>query len=103
MPDAVETHSPSDPAAVDEPARQRSNRKSSTRKVPKRPPPKASKPGAGGSSPGQVKVGGHRIALPKSLAAALTAKDRKRLVAILKKALKRQKKRAAKMRAAKKR
>ena len=103
MPDAVETDVPSEPANVDDPARQRPSRKPGVRKVTKRGSPKATTPGARGSSIVHVKVGGHTIALPKSLAAVLTAKDEKRLVAIFKRVVRRQKKRAAKKRAAKKR
>jgi len=50
-----------------------------------------------------VKVGGHTIALPRSLAANLTPKDEKKLAAIFKRVLKREKKDAPKKRAAKKR
>jgi hypothetical protein len=104
MPDAVTTHPPAEPATVDEPGGQRSGRKPSARKVTKRPAPKASKRGAGDSSPVHVKVGGgHTIAVPKGLAAVMTPKDEKRLVAIFKRVLRRQKKRAGKKRAAKKR
>ena len=103
MPDAVGPELPSETANVDEPAPQRSSRKPGARKVTKRASPKASKPGARGSSTVHVKVSGHTIAMPKSLAAALTAKDEKRLAAIFKRVLRRQKKRAAKKRAGKKR
>lgn len=101
MPDAVETQVPAVQVTVDEPAPQRSSRKPRARKVTK--PPKASTPAARGSSLAHVTVGGHTIAMPKSLAAALTAKDEKRLAALFKRVVRRQKKRAAKKRAAKKR
>jgi hypothetical protein len=50
-----------------------------------------------------VKVGGHTIAMPGNLAANLTPKDEKKLAAIFKRILKREKKDAPKKRAAKKR
>ena len=102
MPDAVETPLPSEPASVDEPARERASKKPRARKVTKRPP-KASKRGTGASSTAHVKVGGHTIAMPKSLAAFLTGKDKKKLVAIFKRVVRRQKKHAVKKRASKKR
>ena len=102
MTDAVETPLP-EPASVDEPARERASKKPRARKVTKPPTPKASKRGAGGSSTAHVKVGGHTIAMPKSLAAFLTGKDKKKLVAIFKRVVRRQKKHAAKKRASKKR
>ena len=46
-------------------------------------------------------MGGHAIAMPKSLAAQLSAKDKKKLLALFKRVLKRQKKQAQKKRAAK--
>ena len=70
-------------------------------------PKRASRPASkGGSRPGpvvSVKVGGHTIAMPSSMAAHMTPKDEKRLVAIFKRILKRQKKNAPKKRAAVKR
>ena len=103
MPDAVETQVPAEPATVDEPAGQRSSRKPTPRKKTKRPTRKASKPAAGASSTVRVKVAGHAIAMPKTLAEALTAKDKKKLAAIFKRVLRREKKRGVKKRAAKKR
>ena len=43
-----------------------------------------------------MKVGGHTIVMPGSLAANLTPKDQKKLLALFKRVLKRGKKRAAK-------
>ena len=103
MPDPVETDSLAEPSSVEEPAPQRPTRKASGRKVTKPSTRKASKRGARAASTVRVKVGGHTIAMPRSLAANLTAKDEKRLSAIFKRILKRQKSRAAKKRATKKR
>ena len=103
MPDAVETDPVAEPSDVEQPAPQRSSGKASGRKVTKRPTRSASKRGARAVSTVRLKVGGHTIGLPESLAAGVTAKDKKRLLAIFKRILKRQKKRAVKKRATKKR
>jgi hypothetical protein len=103
MPDPVEIHSVAEPSNVDEPVPQRSSRKSSGRKGTKPPTRTASKRAARVVSSVRLKVGGHTIALPKSLSAYVTAKDEKRLLAIFKRILKRQKRRAVKKRATKKR
>lgn len=50
-----------------------------------------------------MKVGGHTITMPRSLAANLTPKDEKKLAAIFKRIVKREKKHAPKKRSAKKR
>jgi len=50
-----------------------------------------------------LKVGGHTIVLPGSLAANLTPKDEKKLRAIFKRIVRREKKRGLKKKAAKKR
>jgi hypothetical protein len=103
MPDAVETQSVAEPSNVEEPAPQRSSRNASGRKVTKRPTRTASKRGARAVSTVRLKVGGHTIVLPKSLAANVTAKDKKKLLAIFKRIVKRQKKHSVKKRATKKR
>lgn len=103
MPDAVETDPVAEPSNVVKPAPQRSRRKASGRKVTK--PALRTRPKAGprAVSTERLRVGGHTIVLPKSLAANLTGKDKKKLVAIFKRIVKRQKKHALKKRAAKKR
>jgi hypothetical protein len=103
VPDPVEIHSVAEPSNVVEPAPQRPRGKSSGRKGTKRPTRKASTTGARAVSTVRLKVGGRTIALPKSLAAYVTAKDEKRLLAIFKRILKRQKRGGVKKRATKKR
>jgi hypothetical protein len=103
MPDPVEIPPVAEPSNVDEPSPQRPSTKSSGRKGTKAPTRKTSKRSARVASTVRLKVGGHAIALPKSLAPYVTAKDEKKLSAIFKRILKRQKRRAVKKGVAKKR
>ena len=103
MPDPVDIPPVAEPSNVDEPSPQRPSRKSSGRKGTKPATRKTSKRAARVVSTVQLTVGGHAIALPKSLARYVTAKDERKLLAIFKRILKRQKKRAVKKRATKKR
>jgi hypothetical protein len=103
MPDPVDFPPVAEPSNVDEPSPQRPSTKSSGRKGKKPRTRKTSKRAARVVSTVHLKVGGHAIALPKSLAAYVTAKDEKKLSAIFKRILKRQKRRAVKKGAAKKR
>ena len=103
MSDPVEPPSSEDPAPVQASAPKRSSRKTGVKKGAKRASGKAAKrvlqPGSGV----RVKVGGHTITMPRGLAANLTPKDEKKLAAIFKRILKREKKHGRKKRAAKKR
>jgi hypothetical protein len=103
MPDTVDAPPPDEPANTDEPAPQRSRKKAGGRQVKKRPTRKASTRASRAASTVGLKVGGHTIVMPESLATDLTRKDQKKLLAIFKRVLKRGKKRAAKERARKKR
>ena len=103
MADTVEAPSPAEPATTDKPALQRSKKKAGGKRAKKRPARKASKRASHAASAVRVKVGGHTIVMPGSLAANLTPKDQKKLLALFKRVLKRGKKRAAKKGATKKR
>lgn len=103
MPDPVDFPPVAEPSNVDEPSPQRPSTSSSGRKGKKPRTRKTSKRAARVASTVHLKVGGHAIALPKSLAAHVTAKDEKKLTAIFKRILKRQKRRTVKKGAAKKR
>ena len=100
MSDPIDSDSLAEPAQVEKPAPPRSSKKSSGKTVPTR---KASKRGRRATSTLRVKVGSHTITMPTSLGSKLTAKDKKKLLALFKRAIKRDKKRAAKERVAKKR
>ena len=102
MADPVESEPSAQPATVDAPAPPLPSRKASG-KVTKPSSRKPSRRGSRSASTVSVKVGGHAIAMSKSLAVQLTAKDKKRLLALFKRVLKREKKRALKKRAATKR
>jgi hypothetical protein len=102
MADTVEAPSPAEPATTDKPALQRS-KKAGGRQAKKPPIRQAPRRVSRAASTVRVKVGGHTIVMPGSLAANLTPKDQKKLLAIFKRVLKRGKKRAAKKRATKKR
>ena len=103
MSDPIDSDSLAEPAPSDTPAPPRSSKKSSGKTR------KASKRGARPASTLRVKVGGHTITMPTSLGSKLTAKDKKKLLALFKRVIKRDKKRAVnkksavKKRAAKKR
>ena len=103
MSDPVEAPSPEDPAPVQASAPKRQTRKTGARKATKRASGKPAKRVSRAASSVRVKVGGHTIAMPGNLAANLTPKDEKKLAAIFKRILKREKKDAPKKRAAKKR
>ena len=101
MANPVEMDASAEPAAVDAPASPLRSRKVTGRKVTKSSSRKPSRRVTRAAPTVEVKVGGHAIAMPKGLAAQLTAKDKKKLLALVKRVLKRQKKQAQKKRAAK--
>ena len=96
MSEPIDSDSLAEPAEVEKPApRKTSGGTESTRKSSKR--------GRRATATLRVKVGGHTITMPTSLGSKLTAKDKKKLLALFKRAIKRDKKRATKERVAKKR
>jgi len=101
MSDPIDSDSLAEPAQVDMPAPPRSGKKSGGTTAPTRKGPKR---GRRAASTLRVKVGGHTITMPTSLGSKLTAKDKKKLLALFKRVIKRDKKRAVnKKRAVKKR
>jgi hypothetical protein len=102
MADPVETDPSAEPAPVDASESPLPSTKARGRKVRMPSSRKPSSRVSRAASTVQVKVGRHAIAVPKSLAAQLTAKDKKKLLALFKRVLKRAKKQALKKRAAKK-
>jgi hypothetical protein len=101
MADPVEMDASAEPAAVDTPAPPPPSRKATGRKVTKPSSRRSSRRVSRATATVEVKVGDHAVAMPKSLAAQLTTKDKKRLLALFKRVLKRQKKQAQKKGAAK--
>jgi hypothetical protein len=100
----VEVPTPDEPAIVDAPAPKRSrSKKTGAKKKSTRPGRHAAKRVSRAASDLRLKVGGHTIVLPGSLAANLTPKDEKKLRAIFKRIVRREKKRGLKKKAAKKR
>lgn len=99
MSDPVDVPTPAEPATVEAPAPHRTPRKAGGKKAAKRP---ASTPASRTAAAAQIKVGAFSITLPASLASSLTGKDKKKLSALFKRAVKRQKKDALKKDAAKK-
>ena len=104
MSDPIDSDSLAEPAQVDVPAPPRPGKKSGGTTAATRPTRKAPKRGRRAPSTLRVKVGGHAITMPTSLGSKLTAKDKKKLLALFKRVIKRDKKRAVnKKRAVKKR
>ena len=100
MSEPIDSDSLAEPAEVEKATPPRSSKKSGGKTVSTR---KSSKGGRPATSTLRVKVGGHTITMPASLGSKLTAKDKKKLLALFKRVIKREKKRAAKGRVAKKR
>jgi len=100
MSEPIDSDSLAEPAEVEKSAPPRSSKKSGGKTASTR---KSSKRGRGATSTLRLKVGGHTITMPGSLGSKLTAKDKKKLLALFKRVIKREKKRAAKGRVAKKR
>ena len=100
MSEPIDSDSLAEPAEVEKATPPRSSKTIGGKTVSTR---KSSKRGRGATSTLRVKVGGHTITMPASLGSNLTAKDKKKLLALFKRVIKREKKRAAKGRVAKKR
>ena len=100
MPAPIDSDSLAEPAEVEKATPPRSSKRRGGKTVSTR---KSSKGGRPATSTLRVKVGGHTITMPASLGSNLTAKDKKKLLALFKRVIKREKKRAAKERVAKKR